>query len=200
MRPGHHSTRRPAPQPITAPRRPAVVAELCARCCGSRPAGSPWPVQRDGTASACKSRPPGQWSGAHAGGHLPAVHRSGRLRMSDVADFADWRELAACVSENPELFFPISGTARGLGQARRAKAVCGSCPVRQRCLDYALDTRQAYGIWGGLGEDERVSLRAALGRGEPGRAGGWPGSAERAVDCTRERTRLRRNVLPPHRG
>jgi WhiB family transcriptional regulator, redox-sensing transcriptional regulator len=120
--------------------------------------------------------------------------------MSDVADFVDWRELAACLSENPELFFPMSGTARGLRQARRAKAVCGSCPVRQRCLDYALDTRQAYGIWGGLGEDERVSLRAALGRGEPGRARGWPGSAARAVDGKRERTRRWRNVLPPHRG
>jgi WhiB family transcriptional regulator, redox-sensing transcriptional regulator len=120
--------------------------------------------------------------------------------MSDVADFVDWRELAACLAESPELFFPISGTARGLRQAVRAKAVCSSCPVRQRCLDYALDTRQSHGIWGGLGEEERLSLRAALGRGELGRGGTWPRFAARAIDGERDQTRHRPNVLPPHRG
>jgi WhiB family transcriptional regulator, redox-sensing transcriptional regulator len=120
--------------------------------------------------------------------------------MTDVADFVDWRELAACLTENPDLFFPISGTAHGLLQALRAKAVCSSCPVRQRCLDYALDTRQAYGIWGGLGEDERMSLRAALRRGELGRARRWPSFADQTVDGKHDQTRHRRNVSPPHRG
>lgn len=117
---------------------------------------------------------------------------------TDVADFADWRELAACLSENPELFFPISGTGRGLLQAVRAKAVCGGCPVRQRCLDYALDTRQAYGIWGGLGEEERVSVRAALSRRDRGQA--RPRFADRAADCNRDQTRHQPDVSPPHRG
>jgi WhiB family redox-sensing transcriptional regulator len=31
--------------------------------------------------------------------------------------------------------------------------------VREACLDFALSTGQAYGIWGGLTEDERRSLR-----------------------------------------
>lgn len=102
--------------------------------------------------------------------------------MTDVADFNDWRELAACLSENPELFFPTSGTARGLLQVFRAKAVCIGCPVRQRCLDYALDTRQAYGIWGGLSEDERRSLQAALRRRDLSRARTWPEFAERVAE------------------
>ncbi len=42
----------------------------------------------------------------------------------------------------------------GDGPARRrqldaAKAVCADCDVRQLCLDYALATRQAHGVWGG---------------------------------------------------
>jgi WhiB family redox-sensing transcriptional regulator len=40
-----------------------------------------------------------------------------------------------------------------------AKRVCAGCPVRVPCLDYALTTRQEWGIWGGLTEDERERLR-----------------------------------------
>ena len=59
---------------------------------------------------------------------------------------------------NPELFFPIGTAGRALAQIQRAKAVCASCPARQRCLTFALDTHQEYGIWGGYDEDERRIL------------------------------------------
>jgi WhiB family transcriptional regulator, redox-sensing transcriptional regulator len=101
--------------------------------------------------------------------------------MSTAAEFVDWRELATCLSEDPELFFPISGSGPGLLQEFRAKAVCVHCPVRQRCLDYALDTHQPYGVWGGLSEHERQVLLASVNRGEIGRAGEWPGYSERLV-------------------
>lgn len=94
--------------------------------------------------------------------------------MSDVAESLDWRELAACQPEDPELFFPISGTGLGQLQTARAKAVCRGCPARQPCLDYALDTRQAHGIWGGLSETERQDLHAAHTRGQLGWATSWP--------------------------
>jgi WhiB family redox-sensing transcriptional regulator len=41
----------------------------------------------------------------------------------------------------------------------RAKQVCATCPVRQRCLDHAIATDERYGIWGGLDQDERRLLR-----------------------------------------
>ena len=41
----------------------------------------------------------------------------------------------------------------------KAKAVCAGCPVRKDCLEFALDTSQEYGIWGGYDEDERRPLR-----------------------------------------
>jgi WhiB family transcriptional regulator, redox-sensing transcriptional regulator len=70
----------------------------------------------------------------------------------------DWRQRAACRHADPELFFPISAAGPGRGQVAEAKAVCARCPVRPDCLSFALSTRQAHGIWGGLSEQERYSL------------------------------------------
>lgn len=70
-----------------------------------------------------------------------------------------WRLLAACQSTDPDLFFPVSSTGRSLVQADEAKAVCARCLVRRQCLSFALRTRQAHGIWGGLTEEERHELR-----------------------------------------
>jgi WhiB family transcriptional regulator, redox-sensing transcriptional regulator len=72
---------------------------------------------------------------------------------------ASWRESAACRCCDPELFFPIGNAGPALVQAQRAKAICARCPVRQRCLAFALDTHQEYGIWGGHDEEERRTLR-----------------------------------------
>ncbi|MFE6775190.1 WhiB family transcriptional regulator [Streptomyces sp. NPDC057702] len=74
-----------------------------------------------------------------------------------------WWRGAACVYEDPELFFPVgSATARVLQQEREAKAVCARCPVKRACRDWALATGQAHGVWGGTSERERaVALRAA---------------------------------------
>lgn len=74
-------------------------------------------------------------------------------------DSTAWRELAACRPHDPELFFPLGPAGQSLEDAERAKAICASCPVRRDCLDFALDTSQEYGIWGGLTEDERRVLR-----------------------------------------
>lgn len=67
----------------------------------------------------------------------------------------DWSS-AACLIEDPELFFPIS--ARPDRRTAEAKAVCGTCPVRDDCLTYATETRQQHGVWGGLSEDERRAI------------------------------------------
>jgi WhiB family redox-sensing transcriptional regulator len=71
----------------------------------------------------------------------------------------DWRQLAACRDEDPELFFPVSEVGPGARQAEDAKAVCAACPVRARCLDHALDNGLDHGIFGGTTEAERRTLR-----------------------------------------
>lgn len=84
--------------------------------------------------------------------------------MSNLAEFTHWSDQAACLSEDPELFFPVSGIGPSTLQAARAKAVCRRCTVRQQCLDYAIDTHQRHGIWGGLSDDERRALHSKLSR------------------------------------
>ena len=70
-----------------------------------------------------------------------------------------WPSHAACLGADPELFFPIGETGPALLQIAEAKQICGRCPVRQQCLDWALATDQRAGIWGGLSEGERLPLR-----------------------------------------
>ena len=42
----------------------------------------------------------------------------------------DWRHRAACLTEDPELFFPIGNTGPALMQIAEAKKVCRRCDVR----------------------------------------------------------------------
>ena len=71
----------------------------------------------------------------------------------------DWRHRAACRDEDPELFFPLSEMGPGARQTAQAKAVCARCPVRAECLEYALDNALDHGIYGGMTEAERRTLR-----------------------------------------
>ena len=82
--------------------------------------------------------------------------------MSANDDAADWRSRGACLSADPDLFFPISPGGASQRQVRRAKAVCATCPVQAECLAFAVETRQAHGVWGGLGEEELARLRLSL--------------------------------------
>ncbi|MFD0261557.1 WhiB family transcriptional regulator [Kitasatospora indigofera] len=76
----------------------------------------------------------------------------------------DWRDRARCRDLDPELFFPLGNTGPALRQAEEAKAVCHRCPVRERCLAWAVETGQEAGVWGGTGEDERRALKRRAAR------------------------------------
>lgn len=71
----------------------------------------------------------------------------------------EWRASAVCRDTDPQLFFPVGTTGLALEQIADAKRVCCGCPVRTDCLDFAMETNQDTGIWGGLSEDERRSMR-----------------------------------------
>ncbi len=71
----------------------------------------------------------------------------------------DWRELSACRDSDPDLFFPIGTTGPAVEQIEKARAICEMCSVREACLQYALETNQEAGVWGGFPEDERRRLR-----------------------------------------
>lgn len=71
----------------------------------------------------------------------------------------DWRNRAACLEEDPELFFPIGNTGPALSQIEEAKKICQRCTETKVCLEWALSNGQDAGVWGGMGEDERRALK-----------------------------------------
>ncbi|WP_405719790.1 WhiB family transcriptional regulator [Streptomyces sp. NBC_01537] len=76
----------------------------------------------------------------------------------------DWRQNAVCSEEDPELFFPVGNTGPALLRIEEAKAVCRRCPVMQECRQWALETGQDAGVWGGLSEDERRARKRRVAR------------------------------------
>ncbi|AVV46915.1 WhiB family transcriptional regulator [Streptomyces sp. ID05-04B] len=74
----------------------------------------------------------------------------------------DWRQHAACRREDPDLFFPIGTSGPALMQEQQAKAVCRRCPVQEACLEWAMETDQTLGVWGGTNETERRALKRRI--------------------------------------
>lgn len=61
----------------------------------------------------------------------------------------DWMGSAACIDEEPELFFPSSVGVAGQRQAQRAARVCAGCPVQRECGEHRGTTGATAGVWGG---------------------------------------------------
>jgi WhiB family redox-sensing transcriptional regulator len=81
----------------------------------------------------------------------------------------DWQSRAACRqlgAAADELFF--ADTQEGV---REALAICQRCRVRPSCLEYAIRTRQEYGVWGGRTEQQLRRLIAAERQGRSARTG-----------------------------
>ncbi|SDG21415.1 Transcription factor WhiB [Cellulosimicrobium cellulans] len=111
------------------------------------------------------------------GSHVRRATRQAQLNRPSTQgpfDAQEWATDAACLSEDPELFFHPEGET---GKARRdreadAKQVCTRCAVREACLASALDRREQYGVWGGTGEEERAALLRARRAPRQGKAAG----------------------------
>lgn len=88
--------------------------------------------------------------------------------MLDIGELdRSWQVDGLCRGNHSYLFFPPSTVERKDDRERReerAKAICRVCPVQEPCLEFAVEIREPYGIWGGLTELERrqvVSRRLA---------------------------------------
>lgn len=78
-------------------------------------------------------------------------------RQNLAAEVWDWQLHGSCRGLESAVFFHPDGE-RGRARAarvRRAKEICGSCPVLAQCRSYALSVSEPYGVWGGMSEDER---------------------------------------------
>lgn len=73
-----------------------------------------------------------------------------------------WRRDAACIGADTSWFFPKQGDYLAL---RNALALCSVCPVREACLEAALEEEaqdlRVVGIRGGLSAKQRRTMRRA---------------------------------------
>jgi WhiB family redox-sensing transcriptional regulator len=73
--------------------------------------------------------------------------------MTQLTDLvADWRTKAACRGADPDTFFAEGRGSRA--DTEYARRVCAHCPVRPECGQYAIDTGQSWGVWGGMTQTE----------------------------------------------
>lgn len=80
-----------------------------------------------------------------------------------------WMSNARCSSTDPELFFPTrkKGNEQGnMDNTSIAQEICNDCPVKLQCLAYAMayekERGRRYGIYGGLGPDQRRKLQIKI--------------------------------------
>ncbi len=65
-----------------------------------------------------------------------------------------------------DFFYPNKPSS----EVAQAKAVCNgldgnpACPMRDQCLQYAIDHHEAYGVWGGTSERDRRKIQRARNR------------------------------------
>jgi WhiB family redox-sensing transcriptional regulator len=71
-----------------------------------------------------------------------------------------WMQQAWCVGVDDVYFFPARGRP---DLEKKAKALCAGCPVRERCLEHALEQGEVFGVWGGTSEQERRRLAKETG-------------------------------------
>lgn len=80
--------------------------------------------------------------------------------MGESKHFKSWMGEGACHDMDPEIFFSFDPDVRDF-----ALEVCNGteytppCPVLTECRKHALTTREPYGVWGGMTEDDRARAR-----------------------------------------
>lgn len=84
------------------------------------------------------------------------------IDLLHTADTQSWMRDSLCAQAGPgfadEFLFP----SRTDGNCSpKAVAMCRACPVRRECLQWAIDTNQQFGVWGGLTPNQRRKRRAA---------------------------------------
>ena len=67
-----------------------------------------------------------------------------------------WAVYSACREADPENF-----CAATRADERAALSVCNTSAVVEKCLEFAIETRERFGVWGGTHERERRKMLRA---------------------------------------
>lgn len=74
------------------------------------------------------------------------------MKIVNMAE--NWREQALCRQFKDIDFYSDEPLER-----KRSKAICKNCKVASHCLKFAIDTNEAFGVWGGYTQRERRTIR-----------------------------------------
>ena len=85
------------------------------------------------------------------------------LVILPIFDHWEWQSEGACYKMPSDVFFHPEFERGDLRRSREenAKSICAKCDVVDRCGSFALATKEAYGIWGGLSEDDRAQISSS---------------------------------------
>lgn len=74
-------------------------------------------------------------------------------------DDAEWMKDGLCASSTvePDTWFGEPGEPDYHQKAKVAKRICSACPIKDLCLQYAIDNNERFGIWGGMTMRERTN-------------------------------------------
>ena len=75
-----------------------------------------------------------------------------------------WKDKANCYGSDTGVFYPSNDASVDV-----PKRVCGDCPVKVECLEFALSNNEVFGVWGGTSERERRRIKRS--RREAGQSG-----------------------------
>lgn len=80
-----------------------------------------------------------------------------RIPIKRPEDRYAWKNDAYCKGRfSPNDFVPSEMTAaESTALMNRAKDACAPCPVKQQCLDYAIEEGHVYGVFGGMTPRQR---------------------------------------------
>lgn len=93
--------------------------------------------------------------------------------FSDKDQERAYLELMVAIQKNdgvecaqvPDIFFPDDWAVSKGTDIALAKQICGRCPVRLQCLEYAMIAEDEQGLWAGTTAHERRQLRSLARQG-----------------------------------
>lgn len=77
--------------------------------------------------------------------------------VAPITEERPWAAFAVCRDRDPDLFFPVTPDGE-----RDAVRICAGCPVQVDCLEFSIEAKIRFGVWGGMTEKERRSLHRQI--------------------------------------
>jgi WhiB family redox-sensing transcriptional regulator len=100
------------------------------------------------------------------------------LSLADMPAPGSWSRRARCRDVSSVVFFVSRGES-----VSQARAICGRCPVKAECLEYALAFPHLLGVWAGTTVEQRDASRARLQDAQPPSPATKRGNAARGTLC-----------------